>query len=252
MEKNSSLSTKPKTSKLRPELTHLPKLNLGRRFFRRIADYPIQGVVRLAIRLSIQGKENIPEHGPLLLVSNHLGDADYLIGLAVSPRQIEVIAKVELFDLPIIGWLMNTYGVIWVHRGQPDRHALRAALEGLRAGRVIGIAPEGRESLTGELEEGTSGAAYLALKSGAPILPVTFTGTENRHIFGNLRKLKRSLVTVTIGRTFSIDQTLAGKESIHLATDQIMRTLASQLPDEYQGVYSQELEVNDGDQKHKI
>ena len=193
MEKNSSLPAKPKTTQIRPELTQLPRLTLARRMFRQLIKWLVQGLVRVTIRLTVQGLENIPAQGPLLMVSNHLGDADGLIGLAINPRQIDTIAKVELYDLPIFGWLMNTYGVIWIHRGQPDRHALRAAIQGLQAGRAIGIAPEGRESLTGALEEGTGGAAYLALKSGAPILPVTFTGTENRIIFGNLKNFKRSI-----------------------------------------------------------
>jgi 1-acyl-sn-glycerol-3-phosphate acyltransferase len=246
---NNSIATKPKTTKIRPKLTRLPELTLGRQFIRRLAKWLVHGVVRIATRISIQGLENIPKQGPLLMVSNHLGDADGLIGIAISPRQVELIAKAELYDLPIIGRLMDAYGVIWIHRGQPDRHALRVALNGLRSGRVIGIAPEGRESLTGRLEKGTGGAAYLALKSGAPILPVTFTGTENRIILSNFRKLKRSNITITIGKVFLLDQYPIMKESIPKATDQIMRTLASQLPVEYQGVYTQEIEASYGDQK---
>src|SRR4030067_146028 len=113
-----------------------------------------------------------------MVVSNHLGDADLIVGMAYSPYEVEILSKAELYDYPILGKLMDAYGVIWVHRGQPDRRALRAALEALRQGRVVGIAPEGRESLTGSLEEGTGGAAYLALKADGPILPVTFTGTQ--------------------------------------------------------------------------
>ena len=82
------------------------------------------------------------------------------------------------------------------------------------------------------------------------ILPVTFTGTENRIIFGNLKNFKRSKVTVTIGKPFHLAQTTPWKESIHLATDLIMQTLASQLPFEYQGIYRQALEVEHGDQEH--
>ncbi|HWQ84261.1 MAG TPA: lysophospholipid acyltransferase family protein [Anaerolineales bacterium] len=226
----------------------MPELTSGRRGLRRISKWFIQGIVRLFIHLSVQGLENIPRQGPLLMVSNHLGDADAFIGIAVSPVQVEMIAKIELYDIPFLGKLMDAYGVIWIHRGQPDRHALQAALQGLKAGRVIAIAPEGRESLTGSLEEGTSGAAYLGLKSGAPILPVTFTGTENRTIFHNLKNLKRSPVTVTIGKVFSLDMQFERKESLQKATDQIMFILASQLPVQYQGVYSEEKKALDEDQ----
>lgn len=250
MVKNSTTEAKPRTTRIRSELTRLPELDSKRLRFRRMARRFLRGLVRLTTRLTVQGLENIPAQGPLLMVSNHLGDADALIGLAVSPRPVELIAKIELVDMRIVGQLMESYGVIWIHRGQPDRHALRAAMDGLRTGRVIGIAPEGRESLTGSLEAGTEGAAYLALKSGAPILPVTFTGTQNRVIFRNLKRFKRSPVTVTIGKTFTLDESVDRKEALRMATDQIMHTLASQLPLEYQGVYLQELEVDHDSQEH--
>ena len=130
-------------------------------------------------KVEIQGLENFPSQGPAIIVANHLGDADFVLGIAFTPRPPEVLAKAELYNFPVLGKLMELYGVIWVHRGQPDRRALRASLQGLAEGRLISLAPEGRESLTGGLEEGTNGAAYLALKANAPILPVTFTNTEN-------------------------------------------------------------------------
>ena len=250
MEKNSTTSNKPRTTRIRPDLTRLPKLTWGRKCFRRVINWLLLGIVKLAVRLSIQGIENVPEQGPVLMVSNHLGDADALIGLAITPRPVDALAKVELYDLPILGWLMEAYGVIWIHRGQPDRRAIRAALNGLQSNRVIGIAPEGRESITGSLEEGTGGAAYLALKSGATILPITFTGTQNQIIYNNLKRLRRTPVTVTVGKSFSISNTDHGKEAIQQTTDIIMHALASQLPVEYQGVYAQELEVENGNQSH--
>jgi len=250
MEKKSTLASKPRTARIRPELTRLPELSWRRRFFRKAVAWLLGGIVKLTTRLSIQGIENVPEQGPVLVVSNHLGDADGVIGIAISPRPVEMVAKVELYSLPILGWLMDAYGVIWVHRGQPDRRALRAALAGLQTGRAIGIAPEGRESLTASLEEGTGGAAYLALKSGAPILPVTFTGTQNQIVYNNLKRFRRTAVTVTIGKPFILEKTNHRKESIHQATDIIMQTLACQLPVEYQGVFAQELEVKNGNQEH--
>lgn len=250
MEKDSTNSSKPRTTRIRPELTRLPELTRGRKFFRKVVNWLLLVIVKLAVRLSIQGIENIPEQGPVLMVSNHLGDADVLIGFAVTPRPVDALAKVELYDLPILGWLMEQYGVIWIHRGQPDRRALRAALDGLQSNRVIGIAPEGRESLTGSLEEGTGGAAYLALKSGAPILPVTFTGTQNQIIYNNLKRLRRTPVTVMVGKPFSLSRANHWKEAIQQTTEIIMHALASQLPDEYQGVYAQELEVENGDQEY--
>jgi 1-acyl-sn-glycerol-3-phosphate acyltransferase len=140
-------------------------------------------------------------------------------------------------DFPVVGKLMDGYGIIWVNRGQPDRRALRAALQGLSQGRSVAIAPEGRESISGALEEGTRGAAYLALKSGVPILPVTLTGTENWRVFGNLKRFKRTAISVTVGKPFYLDAADNQQHALKQGTLKIMQMLASQLPEEYRGIY---------------
>lgn len=241
MDKNLSVEPKPQAELIRPEITRLPELT----FFRRVYRFFMLGLIRLAVRLlarmETQGLENIPRQGPALMVSNHLGDADLIVGLAYSPVEVEFISKAELHDFPVLGMLMDAYGAIWVHRGQPDRRALRAALEGLRQGRVIGIAPEARESLTGGLEEGTGGAAYLALKADVPLVPVTFTGTENAIVFSNLKRLRKSDITLTVGKPFRLEQLPDRRKAIELGTQEIMQTLASQLPVKYRGVYTEEV-----------
>src|SRR3990172_6983930 len=153
---------KPRSEIIRPEITRLPKLTWRRLLFRRLLIRLARVVVWIGTRTQAKRLENFPQQGPAVIVSNHLGDADVVVGLAFAASNVEVLAKSELYDFFLLGWLMDTYGVIWVHRGQPDKKALRAALQALAEGRMIAIAPEGRESLTGELEEGTGGAAYLA------------------------------------------------------------------------------------------
>jgi 1-acyl-sn-glycerol-3-phosphate acyltransferase len=103
---------------------------------------------------------------------------------------------------------------------------------------LIGLAPEGRESLTGALEEGTGGAAYLALKSGAPVTPVTFTGTENARVYGNLKRLRRTSITMTVGPSFYLDREDGWRQAIENGTQRIMQALSSQLPPDYRGVYA--------------
>ncbi|MBU2026958.1 MAG: lysophospholipid acyltransferase family protein [Pseudomonadota bacterium] len=196
-----------------------------------------QFLVWLCTHPDVRGLENFPKQGPVLIVINHLGDADAVLGLAYAPVCIDTLAKQELYDIPIVGALMHAYGMIWLQRVGGYRHALRAALDGLAEGRFVSIAPEGRESLTGALEEGTDGAAYLALKLDTLILPVTFTGTENRSIFDNLKHLRRTAVTVTIGEPFRLETTGDRRKDITQGTLTIMRTLARQLPPEYRGVY---------------
>lgn len=233
-----TLPPKPRTLNIHPELVRFPEYTMLRRIYRALA----RGLCRLAvfffIRCDIKGEENIPANGPVLIAANHLGDADPLIGLALIRRPVDLFVKVEIYDdYPILGKLIDAYGVIWIHRGLPDRRALRAALQSLAADRAVGIAPEARESLTGALEEGTQGAAYLALKSAVSILPVTFTGTENRHIFANLRRLRRTDVSITVGPPFMLEASDDLHTDLDAGTDRIMRTLASQLPPEYRGVY---------------
>ena len=229
---------KPRSQLIRPEITRLPRLTIWRRVFRCLAIALVRLVVWLFTRARTYGFEHIPRQGPVLVVSNHLGDADLVVGMALSPVKVDALSKAELYDFPILGKAMDAYGVIWVHRGQPDRHALRAALDGLRQGRFIAIAPEGRESVTGALEQGTEGAAYLSLKAGVPVLPLTFTGTENVRIYGNLKRLRRTDVSMTAGAPFRLEELPDHKRAIELGTQQIMCALAAQLPPEYQGVYA--------------
>jgi len=228
---------KPRCEIIRPEITRLPPLTRIRRLTRCLIVWFLRRVVWICTRTSVKGLDNLPKQGAGLVVANHLGDADLVIGLAFLRRTADVFAKAELYDYPILGKIMEAYGVIWIHRGQPDRRALRAALQGFSEGRIIGIAPEGRESLTGELEEGTGGAAYLALKQDLPIIPVTFTGTENKRIYTNLKHLIRTEVTMTVGHPFRLVDQPNRKQAIQQGTLAIMRALAEQLPVAYRGVY---------------
>ena len=108
----------------------------------------------------------------------------------------------------------------------------------LEEGRVIGMAPEGRESVTGSLEEATDGAAFIALKSGVPITPIVMTGTENKRIYGNMKKFKRTPVTFTVGKPFTLQASGDRRTQLQDGTRRIMETLAEMLPEEYRGSYN--------------
>jgi len=226
---------KPVSKVWRPELTRLPELTFGRRLFRGFLRGFCRLVMNVCTRATVRGLENYPRQGPALLAMNHLGDPDGFLVLGYLPEVPESIGKIELRDIPVLGAAMQALGVIWVHRGQADRRAISAALEGFRQGRRILIAPEGRESLTGTLEPGTEGTAFLALKAGVPVVPLVVTGTETRRILGNLKKLRRTPVSLTVGKPFNLQG--EGREAVRAGTRQIMESLARLLPPEYRGVY---------------
>ncbi|GAB4498072.1 MAG: lysophospholipid acyltransferase family protein [Anaerolineales bacterium] len=227
---------KPVTDLWKPELVRLPKLTIARRAFRKFSHGFLKLVAGICLRVETEGMENLPKSGPLLIVINHLGDADAPALIASLPLPPDALGKIELYDLPILGKLMDWYGIIWLHRGRPDKRALRAALDGLAEGRIIIIAPEGRYSLTGALEEGAGGAAFLAYKSNAPILPIAITGTENKSVYGHLKKFRRAPVKVRVGKTFRLaEQPSARKEAMNEGTSQIMAALADLLPEKYRG-----------------
>ena len=230
---------KPVTDIWRPDLVALPRLTCSRRVFRLF----LRGVTKLLtfflMRAEVSGLENFPRHGPALIVFNHLGDADAVLMMASLPNKspAEGIGKIELNEHWLVGPVFRAHGIIWVHRGQPDRRAIRAALEGLAEGRMVTLAPEGRQSVIGGLEDGNAGAAFLALKSGAPIVPVAMTGTENSHIYGHLKEWKRAPVTLRVGKPFFLPQHTDRQKALQEGTRLIMETLANLLPESYRGKF---------------
>ena len=237
MQTKTDIPPKPRSQNYRPELSGLPERPFWRKLVRNLLHWVARLLLKVFARAKVSGLENFPLQGPLLITVNHLGDMDALACLAIFPRRVDYLSKAELYDFPVLGLFQRIYGTIWVHRGQPDRQALRAALNGLAEGRYIALAPEGRESASGSLEFGTGGAAFLALKARVPILPVTFTGTQNEQTYRNLKRLRRSEISVTIGQAYNLEPDPDRKQAIPKATDQIMLRLAAQLPPEYQGVY---------------
>jgi 1-acyl-sn-glycerol-3-phosphate acyltransferase len=187
----------------------------------------------------VEGQENLPPGGPLLLVFNHLAWWDAPVAMAALPWRMTAIALKDLQRVPVTGQLLSLSGVIWVDRGRYDRQALRDALGVLEGGGVLGIAPEGRMSLTGALERGKTGPVFLARKADVPILPVALTGTEK--VLAEWRVFHRPQIRVNIGQVFQLPERegrAAMKEQRQDDADFIMERLAELLPPEYRGVYA--------------
>ena len=197
----------------------------------------------LCTRTSVSGRENLPKGGPLLVVFNHLGHTDALILMAVLPWEMETLALSDLYRIAVTGAMLRLYGAIPVHRDAFDRGVVERALSALRNGGILILAPEARMSVTGALEKARGGAAYLALKTGVPILPVALTGAENSKFYGALKRLHRPRVTLSIGQVFCLpDLPVDGSQrraSVAQASDMIMQRIAALLSPAYRGVYAE-------------
>jgi 1-acyl-sn-glycerol-3-phosphate acyltransferase len=210
-----------------------------RLIFRRGAGFVLRVFLRLCTRLETSGLDNIPQGGPLLVTFNHLAHLDAALVLPFLPQPVEGIALEDLFHVPVTGQLLRLYGAIPVHRDQFDRDVIRRALQVLDEGKILALAPEARMSLTGALEQARQGAAYLALRSGAPILPAAVTGTET--VPSDLKRLRRPRLTLTFGEVFvtppQASKPQSRRQQVTDLTDEIMYRIAALLPPEYRGVY---------------
>jgi 1-acyl-sn-glycerol-3-phosphate acyltransferase len=230
---------KPISQIWRPELTRLPRLDRRRGLFRGFVRILSRLLIRVLTDSEVHGLEHLPP-GPALLVTNHLGDADTPMLLAALPIAPEVLGKIELLsEFPMLGHLMDWYGTIWVHRGRVDRRALDCAVQALREGRSLVVAPEGRYTLTGGLERGTGGASYIALRARTPIVPLALTGTQNNRVYPSLRRLRRPRLTLTVGVAFELQARSHEARDLEAATQQIMESIAALLPPEYRGAYKE-------------
>lgn len=196
-----------------------------------------RGVLRPLFRfvygLQMSGRENVPRSGAVLLAANHLSGWDTVMIPVASPRPVQFLTKSSLFTAPGVRgkfqrWFFTSIGAIAVHRaaGHAAHDALGAGAGVLRAGSVFAVFPEGTRSRDGRLYRGRAGAAFLALETGATVVPVGLTGMHELTPFGWLRGRPRP--TVTFGAPIAMHELsnkprgIARKE----LTEQIMNSIA--------------------------
>ncbi len=211
---------------------------MARRAFRHGARLILRGLFRLTTRLQIEGLHNIPQNKAAILAFNHLGHLDPLLVSAFSPRAPEFIALADLLQVPGTGPALRAYGVILIHRDEYDRQVIRAALGTLKRGDLLALSPEARQSPNATLEKGREGAAYLALKSGVPVVPVGITGTQNA--YGAWRNHRRPDICMRVGTSFHLSAQPGPDrhEALAAAHTAIMKHIAQLLPVEYRGYWS--------------
>lgn len=200
--------------------------------------------LRLMTRFEVHGVQETPPTGPALMVMNHLHWLDPVIGIAVVARPAVMFTAEKWEHRPGIGHLIRwSQRAIFVNRGEADRKAVTQALEVLKHGDMLAVAPEGTRSKTGGLLPGREGAAYLASRTGAVIVPITAYGQE--HAERAWKRLRRPHIVVTLGEPFRLEGTPNKAKSLQLAvyTEEIMLRLAALLPPEYRGVYRDKLDA---------
>lgn len=195
-------------------------------------------LARLLFHARLEGVEHVPRDGAFIVVSNHCSNLDPpILGWATGHqvgRVVHFMAKSEMRQWPIIGWLATQSGVYFVRRGEGDRAAQRFSLEALAGGRPIALFVEGTRSRDGRLKAAKPGAALLAMRSGVPLVPVGMAGTH-RIFPGQSRWPHPTRIVIRIGAPFTLPLVPDGRLDravLTEGTDRIMREIGALLPPE--------------------
>src|SRR5690349_19905715 len=191
--------------------------SIVRFFMKIIADFEINGI------------EKLPD-GNVIIAANHLGRLDTAVLLCILDREDIIMPVAEKYkNHPFYGAIGRAANAIWLNRFDADYSAFRQILERMKQGGLLVIAPEGTRSKTEALQEGKMGVAFLASKSGYPVLPVAVTGTEDRVIVENIKHLRLSKFSATAADLLTIDipKGEGREEAMSQATDEIMSKIAA-------------------------
>lgn len=186
-----------------------------------------------------RGEERVPPEGGFILATNHMSRLDVPLLFISSPRPDLVALVAENYRRdPFFSFIITTSRSIWIDRDKADFAALRAGMDHLRNGGLLGIAPEGTRSRTGALLQAKTGVALLAEKARVPVIPVAQEGTE--HAMRDLALLHRPRVCVHFGAPFTLPPVDRGDRdgSLLRNTDEVMCRIAAMLPERYHGYYA--------------
>lgn len=184
----------------------------------------IAGFCRIYWRMSIEGREHVPAHGPFVLAPVHRSNVDFAIASAVTKRRMRFMGKDSLFKVKPFAAFISALGAYPVHRGAADREALRRTMEMIEGGEPVVIFPEGTRQSGPEVQPLFEGAAYVATRTGVPIIPVGIGGSEKAMPKGS-KLLYPAKVSVVIGPalhpTPSEDGKRTSRRAIHELTEQL-------------------------------
>jgi 1-acyl-sn-glycerol-3-phosphate acyltransferase len=200
----------------------------------------VRFIMNFIADIEVNGLEKLPP-GNVIVAANHLGRLDTAALMCILDREDIIMPVAEKYkDHPFYGALGRSVNAVWLNRFEADYSALRQILERMKQGGILAIAPEGTRSKTAAMQEAKMGVAFLASKSGYPVLPVAVTGTEDRGIVENLKHFRRSKITVQAAELMYIDipKGKGREEALRQATDEIMCQIAALLPEKYRGFYA--------------
>ncbi len=199
----------------------------------------IKRLIRILCRVNDAQLVQVPDQGPLIIIVNHVNFLEApVIYTHMQPRTTIALAKAETWDNPALRPLADLWGAIPLRRGGADVTALRQALTALEAGHILIMAPEGTRSGHGRLQQGKPGVAFLALRSGAPLLPLVYYGGEL--FWDNLPRLRRTDFHIVVGQRFHLDAggVKVTRQVRQQMADEAMYQMAALLPPAYRGDYS--------------
>lgn len=212
------------------------------RWRRRIFRYGLWNVIyRFWMQMHVEGMDNVPAHGPTIIMVNHINviDPAIMISFAPSGRDIVPLAKIEAFSQPLLRYFVGHWGAIPVHRGETDTRALKAALWHIRAGDIVLLFAEGTRNREG-MQPGEEGSVYLALKTDAVVVPVALWGTRG-FPYSLWRDFRTTPVHVRFGKPFRFKGDGGARlprQHFRQMTDEAMYRIAEMLPPKWRGVYA--------------
>lgn len=163
--------------------------------------YLIRPIFRGLLRINVKGVENIPKDGPCIIAANHRSHLDPPVINIISPRPVLFLAKKELFEIPVLGWLIKKAGAVPVSRDGRDISTLKKALTLLRDDQCIGIFPEGSRAKPGEFRKPQPGIGFLIEKAKVPVIPILIEGTDKVFpVKSKLPKLFMYNIDVSVGK----------------------------------------------------
>ena len=216
------------------------KVPVINRISRRIGRPIFRLIFRILSDVKVSGKENVPQKKPYIITINHVSLFEPPFILSFWPMAPEVAGAIEIWSKPGQAILVRLYGAIPVHRGEFDRQLLDMAISVLKSGRPLLLAPEGGRTHEPGMRRAFPGVAYIADKTGVPVIPVGIVGTSDDY-FNRAIHLKRPRLELRIGRPLILPPVdgvgAERREALQSNADQIMLAIASLMPPEYRGVY---------------